>query len=270
MQYLLKRGFVPIFFRVCIDTIRVASYSRFSHSKATRNPHMTTPPTLSPCRRQTPVRASRLSLLIALALSSANVLAQESEAPDDAVELSRVAVTGSSIKRINAETASPLQVVTRQQIENMGAKTLLQVLENLPAAGRAPLQDFRSMFTGTDGASQASLRGLGAQGTLVLLNGRRLSFYGAPSGFQHQFVNIDSIPAAVIERMEILTDGASAALIMSEERALQLGLKPKAYLRNFIYVSQDPVDQLLLGPSYAIPKVHEFLLLSFRYCLSFL
>ncbi|XP_014471573.1 PREDICTED: trifunctional enzyme subunit beta, mitochondrial [Dinoponera quadriceps] len=52
-----------------------------------------------------------------------------------------------------------------------------------------------------------------------------------------------------------LTDGASAALIMSEEKALQLGLKPKAYLRNFTYVSQDPVDQLLLGPSYAIPKI---------------
>lgn len=54
-----------------------------------------------------------------------------------------------------------------------------------------------------------------------------------------------------------LTDGASAALIMSEDRALQLGLKPKAYLRNFTYVSQDPVDQLLLGPSYAIPKVYN-------------
>ncbi|XP_029032107.1 trifunctional enzyme subunit beta, mitochondrial [Osmia bicornis bicornis] len=52
-----------------------------------------------------------------------------------------------------------------------------------------------------------------------------------------------------------LTDGASAALIMTEEKALQLGLTPKAYLKNFTYVSQDPVDQLLLGPSYAIPKV---------------
>ena len=52
-----------------------------------------------------------------------------------------------------------------------------------------------------------------------------------------------------------LTDGASAALIMTEEKALQLGLTPKAYLRNFTYVSQDPVDQLLLGPTYAIPKV---------------
>ncbi|XP_072757386.1 trifunctional enzyme subunit beta, mitochondrial [Anoplolepis gracilipes] len=61
-----------------------------------------------------------------------------------------------------------------------------------------------------------------------------------------------------------LTDGASAALIMSEEKALQLGLKPKAYLRNFIYVSQDPVDQLLLGPSYAIPKVLDKAKLSLK------
>jgi outer membrane receptor for ferrienterochelin and colicin len=44
----------------------------------------------------------------------------------------------------------------------------------------------------------------------VLLNGRRLSYYGAPAGFQTQFVNIDAIPAAAIERMEVLTDGASA------------------------------------------------------------
>lgn len=44
------------------------------------------------------------------------------------------------------------------------------------------------------------------------------------------------------------TDGASACLLMTEEKARQLGLKPKAYLRDFIYVSQDPKDQLLLGP----------------------
>lgn len=52
-----------------------------------------------------------------------------------------------------------------------------------------------------------------------------------------------------------LTDGASAGLIMTEEKAKQLGLKPKAFMRAFTYVSQDPKDQLLLGPAYAIPKV---------------
>ncbi|KAG8522462.1 Trifunctional enzyme subunit beta, mitochondrial, partial [Galemys pyrenaicus] len=54
-----------------------------------------------------------------------------------------------------------------------------------------------------------------------------------------------------------LTDGASAMLIMAEEKALALGYKPKAYLRDFVYVSQDPKDQLLLGPTYATPKVLE-------------
>lgn len=52
-----------------------------------------------------------------------------------------------------------------------------------------------------------------------------------------------------------LTDGSSACVIMKAEKAKQLGLKPKAYLRDFIYVSQDPVDQLLLGPAYGIPKL---------------
>lgn len=53
------------------------------------------------------------------------------------------------------------------------------------------------------------------------------------------------------------TDGASACLIMTEEKAKQLGLKPKLYLRDFTYVAQDPIDQLLLGPTYATPKVLE-------------
>jgi len=52
-----------------------------------------------------------------------------------------------------------------------------------------------------------------------------------------------------------LTDGASACLITTAEKAKQLGLKPKAYIREFTYVSQDPKDQLLLGPAYAMPKI---------------
>ncbi|KAK2553671.1 Trifunctional enzyme subunit beta [Acropora cervicornis] len=54
-----------------------------------------------------------------------------------------------------------------------------------------------------------------------------------------------------------LTDGGSACLIMSEDKALAMGFKPKAYLREFVYTSQDPKDQLLLGPTYATPKVLE-------------
>ncbi|XP_034106868.1 trifunctional enzyme subunit beta, mitochondrial [Drosophila sulfurigaster albostrigata] len=52
-----------------------------------------------------------------------------------------------------------------------------------------------------------------------------------------------------------LSDGASACLVMTEQKAKELGLKPKAFLRDFLYVSQDPVNQLLLGPAYGIPKL---------------
>lgn len=52
-----------------------------------------------------------------------------------------------------------------------------------------------------------------------------------------------------------LTDGASSCLLMTEAKAKELGLRPKAYLRDFLYVSQDPIDQLLLGPAYGIPQV---------------
>lgn len=59
-----------------------------------------------------------------------------------------------------------------------------------------------------------------------------------------------------------LTDGASASLIMDEKTALELGLKPKAYLREYVYVSQDPSEELLLGPAYATPKVLDRMQLS--------
>ena len=169
---------------------------------------------MSANRRNHRFALTGLSIALAAALAAGPLAAQEAPADPDkkdekATELARIEVTGSNIKRTDVETASPVQIISKQDIENMGARTLLQVLDNLPAARPAQV-DSKSLFTGSDGGSQANLRGLGAQGTLVLLNGRRLSYYGAPAGFQTQFVNIDSIPAAAIERMEVLTDGASA------------------------------------------------------------
>jgi len=155
-------------------------------------------------------RATAMARAVSILLGLSCALPALADGDDSTpATLGRVEVTGSSIKRINGETASPVQVVNRQQIEDMGAKTVTQILANLPAALPA-LTDDRGMFTGTDGASQANLRGLGAQSTLVLLNGRRVAPYGAPDGFQYLFVNIDTIPAAAIERVEVLTDGASA------------------------------------------------------------
>uniref|UniRef100_A0A673VWY2 Trifunctional enzyme subunit beta, mitochondrial n=1 Tax=Salmo trutta TaxID=8032 RepID=A0A673VWY2_SALTR len=63
------------------------------------------------------------------------------------------------------------------------------------------------------------------------------------------------VPGNHVDSSVTATDGASAVLIMSEEKALAMGYKPKAYLRDFVFVSQDPKDQLLLGPTYGTPKV---------------
>lgn len=86
-------------------------------------------------------------------------------------------------------------------------------------------------------------------------NGIRLSTEQQMAKLKPAFVKPHgSVTAA---NSSYLTDGASACLLMTEEKAKQLGLAPKAYLRAYTYVSQDPKDQLLLGPTYATPKVLE-------------
>eukprot|EP01135_Chromosphaera_perkinsii_P010471 Nk52_evm34s2133 gene=Nk52_evmTU34s2133 len=84
-------------------------------------------------------------------------------------------------------------------------------------------------------------------------NGVRVSTMEKLSSLKPAFVKPHGTVTAA--NASFLTDGASSALIMTEDKAKELGLKPKAYIRSFKYVSQDPKDQLLLGPAYATPKV---------------
>ena len=123
--------------------------------------------------------------------------------------LQRVEVTGSRIKRIDAETASPVQVITREQIDRSGAQSVTQLLNRLPASNAGNFNS-NAVASFTPGAGGVSLRGLGAQATLVLINGRRMAPYGFASGGQQSFFDINSIPLDVVERMEVLLDGASA------------------------------------------------------------
>lgn len=84
-------------------------------------------------------------------------------------------------------------------------------------------------------------------------NGIRVSTVDEVSKLKPAFIKPHGTITAA--NASFLTDGASACLLMTEEKALSLGFKPKAYLRDFVYVSQDPKDQLLLGPAYATPKL---------------
>eukprot|EP01137_Pigoraptor_chileana_P000911 Opistho-2@158 len=132
------------------------------------------------------------------ALTAAPVYAQEQQ------QLERVEVTGSRIKRAAAEGALPVTVVTREQLEDSGAVTIAEFIRNstFSSAGQFRPQSGSSAqsFAGVN------LRGLGSERTLVLVDGRRLA--KAPN--VGDAADMNSIPMAAVERIEILTDGASA------------------------------------------------------------
>lgn len=126
-------------------------------------------------------------------------------------EVEAVVVTGTLI-RGGAPPASPLLVLGRDDIDRSGAGTLAEALSALPQAfgGSASGDTF---LTASDGANTnntlatgINLRGLGADATLVLVNGRRL----AGSGLKGDFADVSAIPLAAIERVDVLLDGASA------------------------------------------------------------
>ncbi len=120
------------------------------------------------------------------------------DADEATVKLDRVEVTGSRIRRVDAETASPVFVIDRSGLERSGAVTVGDLIQEIPAiAGAATNPSVNN--GGGDGASTVSLRGLGEDRTLLLLNGRRMVTQ-----------DINTIPVAMIERIEVLKDGASA------------------------------------------------------------
>ncbi len=140
-----------------------------------------------------------------------------SEDAEEAIrEIEEILVTGSRIR--GAQSASPIVSITRQEIDQAGFATVEEVVENLPqnfGAGTSldastDIANNSNVVGGTvtsvPGGTSVNLRGLGASSTLVLLNGRRLS----PSGFGAGFTNISRIPVTAIERVEVMTDGASA------------------------------------------------------------
>lgn len=147
------------------------------------------------------------SVRLAIAFGAASTVAMANfataqEADESSVE--RIAVTGSSIKRTDVEGALPITNITAEDIVKTGVTSVPDLIASIPSMQgfTAPSQ---SVGGGGAGIAAAALRGLDEEYTLVLLNGRRL----APSG-SGSSVDVNSIPLAAIERVEILTDGASA------------------------------------------------------------
>ncbi len=154
----------------------------------------------------------RPTVLASAVVASLGFMGQQAQAQEQDTQPvpHRVEITGSSIKRIDSETALPVQLITREDIDKMGATTAAELVKNI-SANTAPLTDGPSISDGTSGQrgfNGANMRGIGVSSTLILLNGRRLANFASPG--DNAGVDLNNIPAGAIQRVEVLKDGASA------------------------------------------------------------
>lgn len=150
---------------------------------------------------------------VAAVFAAGNVYAQDQIASQGQVKqqpqnLETIVVTGSHIRRVDMETSNPLVTVTAEQIQKSGKLTLGDILQTLPVV-TGGVQNTRVNNGGAGGQTLVGLRGLGPGRTLVLVDGQRVAdFVGAVNAASG--VDLGAIPAAAVERIEVLTDGASA------------------------------------------------------------
>jgi len=156
-------------------------------------------------------------LALSVGFAAMPAAAQDAAGEPDAVEPSTAAepivVTGSRIVRDTFLTATPVTVVGEEAIQDQAATNVADVLNRLPSFRPQATPATTAIFIGNAGANLADLRGLGAQRTLVLLNGRRfvpgtVAGSGNAPGFT---VDLNMIPTSLISRSEVVTGGASAA-----------------------------------------------------------
>jgi iron complex outermembrane receptor protein len=152
------------------------------------------------------VRSMAVAFGTAAAFAGMPALAQQS---GDAPAVQRVVVTGSMISRTDKETASPVQVLTSEDLAKSGYTSVAEVLSNLSANGQGALgTGFSGAFA--NGGAGVALRGLSVGLTLVLIDGHRMAPYPLSDDGQRQFVDVSSIPFDAVERVEVLKDGASS------------------------------------------------------------
>ncbi len=147
------------------------------------------------------MRAAFLACLTVTAWSPAPALAQ------DVIE--EMVVTGSRIGRVQEEGPSPVVSISAAELTDRGYNTVLEAVNDLPQnAGGGFDQQFTFGFTPS--ASAVDIRGFGVGRALVLIDGRRVPVFPLAAGGTTNFVDLSSIPVAAIERIEVVTDGASA------------------------------------------------------------
>ncbi|MGE8226010.1 MAG: TonB-dependent receptor [Stenotrophomonas sp.] len=144
----------------------------------------------------------RDAVVLALVASAGTTgVAYAQDAEKGATNLDRIQVTGSRIRSVDAETSQPVLTLSREAIQQTGRTSVADVLQQIATNGAAINTQFNN---GGDGSSGVDLRNLGSSRTLVLVNGRR--WVSALDGS----VDLNTIPSAMVERIEVLKDGASS------------------------------------------------------------
>ena len=157
------------------------------------------------------LKSTTCALICGLSIASLLGTPAQGQAPDPvSASVEKTVITGSSIKRIDGETALPVQVLTREDVQRTGVSTTEQLLKMVSATSSSGSTNVANTAAGggqggAGSASAISLRGLGSARTLVLVNGRRLAPIGGSTA-----IDISTIPVSAIDRVEVLKDGASA------------------------------------------------------------
>jgi iron complex outermembrane recepter protein len=165
--------------------------------------------TILDLRRAVRMACVASSAAAAMFASSAIHAADASDSDASSTELQEVIVTGSHLRRVESETAEPVQVITAEEIHQSGYTSVQQVLNDLTANGQGTLsQSFSGAFA--EGASGIALRGLNVGDTLVLIDGHRSAPYPIGDDGYRSFVDVANLPFDAIERVDVLKGGASA------------------------------------------------------------
>ena len=149
------------------------------------------------------VRLALASSAAATAMYGVAAVAQDAAPQDDAADVGTIVVTGSRIKSANLEATTPVTQVTSEDVVTQGVTRIEDLVNQLPQAFAA--QNV-TVANGATGTATLDLRGLGSPRTLVLIDGRRMPY----GGVTNSAADINQIPASMVERVDILTGGASA------------------------------------------------------------
>ena len=166
--------------------------------------HPTTSPTHAESSHLWPALSAALVAAMMLGFSPQAQAQEAEDEEEDAIE--EIVVTGSLIKGTPADTASPVSVIDRSDLEDLGDPSLVELIRNLGVASGNLGETNQFQVNSGEGVGSINLRGLGPNRTLVLLNDGRLSYAAFDNA---DFVDINNIPSIAVERIEILKEGAA-------------------------------------------------------------